>query len=77
MTITLVDPNGGVEVNLGPSDVVEGATSVTIFADDPLEVELIIHALQEQYGSVSFSIPAKCADGKWGTHGTCGPKVLL
>ncbi|HMF86651.1 MAG TPA: hypothetical protein VK575_01135 [Gemmatimonadaceae bacterium] len=77
MTITVRDEDQGVEINLGPSESVPTATSVTIFAREVEMIEFLINSMRQEYGYACFSIPAHCADGQWGVHGTVGPSQVL
>ncbi len=69
MTITVTDETKGVEVHIGPSDAVPGRNNVVIFACDRHEVQRIIEDLAEEYSNVTFTLPARCADHRWGAMG--------
>lgn len=69
MTTTVTDDKTGLEVHLGPSEAQPGATNVVIYCRDDWEVNRVTQELGEEYGNAQFTLPARCADGRWGVIG--------
>lgn len=67
--IIVTDRERGTEIQLGPSEAVPGRTNVVIFARDKDEIQRIIQDLADEYNTVTFTLPARCADHRWAAMG--------
>lgn len=56
-------------VQMEPSKACPGSTNVVIFARSVEAVQAEIFALADRWSAVEFTMPARCADGRWGVMG--------
>lgn len=57
------------EIQITPSLAAPGRTNVVIFAATPQDVQTAVMNLADEHANVSFTLPARCADGRWGVMG--------
>lgn len=57
------------EIQTSPSTAAPGKTNIVIFGASPDEVNAAVMDLADQHNCVIFTLPARCADGRWGIMG--------
>lgn len=74
--ITITDHERRTEIQLGESRSAPGRTNVVVYAQRHDDVQLVIDDLAAEYNMVTFTLPARCADGRWAAMGRVWNEVM-